>query len=75
MNANNTICAPNTGLRRLLAGVLFGAAALAGGCASPPPVITTTTDRTITQQTSPAYSTYGSPSGTVTTTRTQEYTP
>ena len=72
MNATKIVHDVKTSVRRLTAGLLFGAVAAVGGCGSDPSVITTTTDRTTTQQ---AYPTSLPPPTTVTTTRTQQITP
>jgi hypothetical protein len=79
MNAMKTMHGCQTISRRLMAGLLFAGVAVVGGCVGAPPVVTTTTERTTTQtqQTYPqqTYQYYATPSGTVTTTRTQQYTP
>jgi PBP1b-binding outer membrane lipoprotein LpoB len=74
--SNRTISKRNvrTGPRWLLGGVLLGAMALIGGCVSTPApteVRTTTTERTTTQENVPVVT----PGTSVTTTRTQQYTP
>jgi hypothetical protein len=64
----------NEGLRWLLGGALLGAMALVGGCVAtqaPTEVRTTTTERTTTQENVPIMQ----PGTSVTTTRTQQYTP
>lgn len=54
----------------LLGGLLLGTPALLAGCA-PTPTSTTTTDQTTTRQSSPV----SPPMTSITTTKTQNYTP
>jgi len=71
MTNTKSMFAAMSGPRLLLAGVLLGTVALVGACSPTQTTRTTTTEQTTSHQVIPT----APASTTVTTTKTQEYTP